>query len=273
MPVNADRAELAAYRDRIVAYMQKAAREAKLRTSWANVNAPYEDAMEAFVRALLDDAHPNPFLEDFRAALLPVAWLGGINSIAMAAIKLTSPGVPDIYQGNEMLDFSLVDPDNRRPVDYERRRALLAELQALGYEPSSAALAEIFADPNDGRAKMYVVSRILALRREREVLFRMAGYTPLRVTGQWARNVVAFARRHDDSVVATIAPRLTSALAVKPGTMPIGAIWGDTQVLLPFLGEGATLRDAITGALQKPDGGALLLANVLGEAPVAVLAA
>ncbi|HSS28161.1 MAG TPA: malto-oligosyltrehalose synthase, partial [Usitatibacter sp.] len=273
MPVSADRAGLAAYRDRIVAYMQKAAREAKLRTSWANVNKAYEEAMEAFIRSLLDDTHPNPFLDDFRAALGPVAWLGGVNSLSMAAIKLTSPGVPDIYQGNEMLDFSLVDPDNRRPVDYDRRRALLEELHALGYEPSPAALAEIFADPNDGRAKMYVVSRLLALRHERAALFRMAGYTPLRVTGQWARNVVAFARRHEDSVVATIAPRLTSALGVKPGVMPIGAIWGDTQVSLPFLGEGASLRDAITGAVQKPDGNALQLASVLGQAPVAVLAA
>ena len=272
MPLKAGRDELATYRDRIVAYMQKAGREAKLRTSWANVNAAYEEAMEAFVRSLLDDAHPNPFLDDLRAALEPVAWMGGINSLSMAAIKLTSPGVPDIYQGNEMLDFSLVDPDNRRPVDYDRRRALLEELQELGYEPSSAALSEIFADPNDGRAKMYVVSRLLALRREREALFRLAGYTPLRVTGEWARNVVAFARRHEDGVVATIAPRLTSALGVKPGVMPIGEVWGDTQVLLPFLGDGATLRDAITGAVHRLDAAGLRLSQVLGQAPVAALA-
>jgi (1->4)-alpha-D-glucan 1-alpha-D-glucosylmutase len=273
MPVNAGRRQLASYRDRIVAYMRKAAREAKLRTSWANVNAPYEEAMEAFIRALLDDAHPNPFLDDLRAALLPVAWLGGINSIAMAAIKLTSPGVPDIYQGNETLDFSLVDPDNRRPVDYPHLRSMLAQLQALGEAPTPAALANIFADPNDGRGKMYVVSRLLALRREREALFRFAGYTPLRVTGKWARNVVAFARRHEDGAVITVAPRLTSALGLKPGAMPIGEIWGDTKVLLPFLAEGAALRDAITGVMHTLDGGELQLSKVLIQAPVAALAA
>jgi (1->4)-alpha-D-glucan 1-alpha-D-glucosylmutase len=273
MPPNADRAGLATFRDRIVAYMQKAGREAKLRTSWANVNQAYEEATEAFVRALLDDAHPNPFLDDFRAALAPVAWLGGINSIAMAAIKLTSPGVPDIYQGNETLDFSLVDPDNRRPVDYALRRQMLEELQALGYEPSAAAISEIFADPNQGRAKMYVVSRLLALRREREALFRLGGYTPLRVTGKWARNVVAFARRHDDGIVATIAPRLTSALGLKPGMMPIGEVWGDTKVLLPFLAEGAKLRDAVTGTSHRLEGTSLAISALLANAPVAVLSA
>jgi len=118
-----------------------------------------------------------------------------------------------------------------------------------------------------------VVSRLLALRREREALFRFAGYTPLRVTGQWARNVVAFARRHEDGAVITVAPRLTSALGLKPGAMPIGEIWGDTKVLLPFLAEGAALRDAITGVMHTLDGAELQLSKVLIQAPVAALAA
>ena len=118
--------EHAAYTERIVAYMTKASREGKQRTSWANVNAPYEAATAQFVQALLEDRPGNAFLEDLRAAVKPIAWIGFLNSIAMAAIKLTSPGVPDIYQGNETWDFSLVDPDNRRPVDYEKRKAMLA---------------------------------------------------------------------------------------------------------------------------------------------------
>ncbi|MBC8023258.1 MAG: malto-oligosyltrehalose synthase, partial [Burkholderiales bacterium] len=158
--------ELAAYRDRILAYVQKAAREAKLHTSWALVNEPYEAATAAFAAALLDDSQPNAFLEDLRVAARTVTWIGFLNSLSMAAVKLTSPGVPDIYQGNETWDFSLVDPDNRRPVDYERRRRMLGELAKLGDKPG-AALGEIFRGLDDGRAKLYVVWRLLQLRTAR----------------------------------------------------------------------------------------------------------
>ncbi len=250
--------------------MQKAAREAKLRTSWANVNEAYESASESFVRALLDDTRANASLEDFRAAAAEVAWLGGINSIAMMAVKLTSPGVPDIYQGNETLDFSLVDPDNRRPVDYEVRRRMLEELAALGESPGPA-IAPIFADPNDGRGKMYVAWRLLQLRARHEALFRSGGYTPVRVTGTWARNVVAFARRHEEGVAVTVAPRLASALGAKPGAMPLGEAWGDTQVQLPFFDAGTPLTDAISGTVHALAGASLALSSLLAHAPVAVL--
>ena len=149
-------AGLDAYAERIVAYMQKATREAKVRTSWARVNEPYEKATEAFVRALLADRPGNEFLEDFRAAVIPITWIGYLNSLAMVAVKYTSPGVPDCYQGNETWDFSLVDPDNRRPVDYGLRQDLLARLEALGDSPPSAAISEIFHQLADGRAKLYL---------------------------------------------------------------------------------------------------------------------
>jgi (1->4)-alpha-D-glucan 1-alpha-D-glucosylmutase len=261
---------LAAYRDRIVAYMQKACREAKVHTSWANSDEAYEAATADFVRALLDDSAPNPFLEDFRTALAPVAWAGYLNSLGMVAVKMLSPGVPDCYQGNELWDFSLVDPDNRRPVDYERREAILAELEALGDAPGEGA-AKVFADLPHGRAKMYVLWRLLQLRTSREELFRKAGYTIVRARGSRSKHVVAFARRHEGGCVVAVVPRLTVGLGARTGRLPCGALWEDTRIELPFLEAGATLADAITGRVVKLDGHAVTLATLLDVAPLAVL--
>src|SRR5690606_13073445 len=130
-PVDCGDEELATYRARIEAYMIKAAREAKVRTSWLNVNAAYETALTEFVRALLSRTSGNLFLEDLNTQARAFAWYGALNSLSMMVIKFTSPGVPDIFQGNETLDYSLVDPDNRRPVDYERRQAMLTALRRL----------------------------------------------------------------------------------------------------------------------------------------------
>jgi (1->4)-alpha-D-glucan 1-alpha-D-glucosylmutase len=264
-------AQLADYRVRVVAYMRKAGREAKLRTSWANENAPYEQETEACVRALLDDRSGNFFLEDLRGAVRPVAWVGLLNGLSLTAIKLTSPGVPDIYQGTEVWDHSLVDPDNRRPVDYERRRSLLAEVQALGDAPGEAALAELLAELPDGRAKLHLVSRLLGLRKEREALFRQGGYTVVRASGTRARHLVVFARRHAGEAVVTIAPRLIAGLGVAPGALPCGDIWGDTRVELPMFREGAVLRDVLTGAEHRLAGGGFAAATLLARFPVAVL--
>jgi (1->4)-alpha-D-glucan 1-alpha-D-glucosylmutase len=265
-------ADLDAYCERIVAYMQKATREAKARTSWARVNEPYEKATEAFVRALLADKPGNEFLEDFRAAVLPVTWIGFLNSLGVAAVKLTSPGVPDCYQGNEIWDFSLVDPDNRRPVDYELRSDLLARLEALGPVPGRDALDEIFHHLEDGRAKLYVIWRLLQLRRERETLFRDGGYMAIRTSGARARHALAFARRQAREFSITVVPRMMVGLGLQPGALPCGAaVWGDTRIELPFLNEGDVLRDALSGAEIAVTGGGLAIADILERVPVAVL--
>ncbi len=269
-----DEEALAAYRARIVAYMQKACREAKARTSWARVNEPYEAATAAFVEALLDPRPGNAFLEDFRAAAEPIAWAGHLNSLSMVAVKYTSPGVPDCYQGNELIDLSLVDPDNRRPVDYALRLRLLDELAALPERPDDAMLREAFGDARVGRGKLYVTWRLLQLRRAREELFRTGAYAALRVVGEKARHVVAFARRHGREASITVVPRLVATLGAGVGTLPCGAgIWGDTRVELPFLAPEATLRDTITGRERRLASGALALSEILEAAPVAVLLA
>jgi (1->4)-alpha-D-glucan 1-alpha-D-glucosylmutase len=266
-------AELQAYTERIVEYMRKAGREAKSRTSWARVNEAYEQATEAFVRALLEERPGNEFLDDFRAATIPVTWAGFLNSLGMVTVKLTSPGVPDTYQGNEVWDFSLVDPDNRRPVDYGRRGALLAQLEMLGENPEPQALEDIFRKLEDGRAKLFVMWRLLQLRRAREALFRDGGYVAVRVVGEKARHAVAFARRQGHEVSVTVVPRLTVQLGVAPGTLPRGpAVWTDTRIELPFLDEGDVLRDAVSGAELRVADGGIALADILARAPVAVLA-
>jgi 4-alpha-glucanotransferase/(1->4)-alpha-D-glucan 1-alpha-D-glucosylmutase len=262
---------LAAYADRIAEYMTKAIREAKERTSWANTNAAYEEATTRFVLALLEDRPGNAFLEDLRAAVRPVAWVGYFNSLSMATVKLTSPGVPDVYQGNETWDFSLVDPDNRRPVDYERRRAMLGEVERLR-EPLGAALADMLAKLEDGRAKLYVTWRLLQLRKERETLFREGGYTPARSTGERSRHVIAFARRHGGECAITVAPRLIAGLGVKPGEAPCGERpWADTRVDVGFLKDGTVLRDAFTLRPHTVLDSGLDVARLLADFPVAVL--
>jgi (1->4)-alpha-D-glucan 1-alpha-D-glucosylmutase len=188
------------YVERLVAYALKAAREAKLRTSWTDPQAAYEDGLEAFVRGAL--ARERPFFRDacaFAALLGPVAAVGGL---AQVALKLGAPGVPDVYQGCELWDFSLVDPDNRRPVDYAARSAMLASFEACGDRP--ALLAEMLEHWPDGRIKLYVTWCLLQLRRRRRTTFLDGPYRALEISGSHAAAVVAFAR--DD--VAFVVPRL-----------------------------------------------------------------
>ncbi|HSN21270.1 MAG TPA: malto-oligosyltrehalose synthase, partial [Usitatibacter sp.] len=270
-PGEPDAAALDAWRSRIVEYMRKAMREAKMRTSWARVNEEYEAATAAFVNALLDPRPGNAFLEDLRVAAATVAWPGFLNSVAMVAVKYTSPGVPDCYQGNEMLDLSLVDPDNRRPVDYESRRELLDSLAALPDAPDEGRLREIFTASADGRAKLYVMWRLLALRKAREALFLEGDYTPVRTTGSHARHVLAFARRRGKACSVTIVPRLVATLGVKTAELPCGTIWGDTRVELPFIASDAQPRDVISGRALHLERRGLALAELLAAAPVAVL--
>jgi len=221
--------------------------------------------------ALLDERPGNAFLEDLRATVAPVTWVGLLNGLSCTAVKLTSPGVPDIYQGTELWDWSLVDPDNRRPVDYGRRRELLEALKAQG-EPSSAHLREMLENLPDGRAKLYLTWRLLQLRKQREALFRQGGYTAVRTSGSRARHLVAFARRHGGESVVTVAPRLIAGLGVRTGELPCGQdTWGDTRIELPMLREGTVLVDVLGGGEHRIEAGGIALGALTARFPVAVL--
>ena len=233
--------------------------------------------MAGFVRALLGRLESNPFLDDLRLQVRPVAWFGMLNSLSMALLKLTSPGVPDFYQGNEIFDLSLVDPDNRRPVDYARRQALLEELEALAAGPAAtlpAGVRAFFAAPCDGRAKLWLMWRALQFRREHNDLFLKGGYHPVAVSGARSRHAVAYARRLGDSGIVVAAGRLFASMGLEPGTLPVGKpAWDDTVLGLAFLPAGTRLMNVLTGESLETDASRRLpLSRVMTHFPGVLLA-
>ncbi|MBE0614508.1 MAG: malto-oligosyltrehalose synthase [Burkholderiales bacterium] len=272
-----DAAALDVYRERIEAYMLKAAREAKRHTSWVNVNAEYEEALEGFVHALLGKLDANIFLDDLRLQAGPIAWFGMLNSLSMVLVKLSSPGVPDFYQGNECFDLSLVDPDNRRPVDYARRAALLEALRRVAEMPveqMAPSVSGFFACPFDGRAKFWLTWRTLQFRREHDELFRNGDYHPIKVAGERSRNALAYARRVGDRGLVVVAGRLFALMGLAPGALPVGEpIWGDTALDLGFLPKGTRLVNVLTGESLEADAtGRLQVSRAMKVFPGALLA-
>lgn len=272
-----DEAGLDRLRDRVGAYMLKAAREAKVATSWLNPGVEYEKALAGFVAGLLAGTEKNLFLADFLPVQKRIARFGLFNSLSQTLIKIASPGVPDIYQGNELWDFSLVDPDNRRAVDYAVREALLRDIEQ-SRELSGAELAAwirgLLERMEDGRIKLYVTWRSLNLRRRLPELFQGGLYLPLRASGAHAAHVCAFARRSVQHAAIVLAPRLLVGLA-GDGMPPLAATaWADTRVELPAELAGARFTNVFTGepcALAQHDGRATLsLASALGRFPVAL---
>jgi (1->4)-alpha-D-glucan 1-alpha-D-glucosylmutase len=210
------------YIERIQAYMDKALHEAKINTSWIQSNEEWDAAMQDFVARILDASSRNKFLPIFLPVAQEIARLGAINSLTQTLLKLTSPGVPDIYQGNEIWDYSLVDPDNRRPIDYNLRRQMLDGL-------TSAAPDELMRAWPDGRIKLFLTQRVLRFRRENADLFQRGEYLPLRVSGIFAECCLSFARRLADKWIVVIAPRLSARI----GFPPIGQLWKDTATQFP----------------------------------------
>jgi (1->4)-alpha-D-glucan 1-alpha-D-glucosylmutase len=230
-----DAAQLAQLSERAEAYMLKAGREAKTHSSWINPNIEYEEATRDFVRALLSPEAGNLFLRDFMPFQERIARVGAFSSLSQLLLKLTSPGVPDIYQGNEMWDFSLVDPDNRRPVDYEARRAALRSIKLAHAEQGAATCVQTLLEKfSDGRIKIYLTWKVLALRRACEQLFLCGDYLPLKVHGGHAERVCVFARHYADETLLVVVPRLFGGLVGAEGHPPIGqSVWGDTWIELP----------------------------------------
>jgi (1->4)-alpha-D-glucan 1-alpha-D-glucosylmutase len=273
-----DEAALAAYRVRIEAYMVKAVREAKVHSSWINVNEAYEQAVTGFVQALLGRLNSNLFLEDFLGLQRMVAWLGRLNSLSQTLIRLASPGVPDIFQGTELWDFSLVDPDNRRPVDWNHHRRVLELVKPLLAQPppERAIQLEAMLRQEDPVCKLFLICAALAVRQRHEALFQRGDYTALTAEGLHGRRLVAFARRGPDGGAIAVAPRFYAQLCERPGVLPFGAaVWGDTAVALPWLAAGTPLIDAISGRPVTVQAGAegarVAVAELLTAFPVALL--
>ncbi|MFL5306687.1 MAG: malto-oligosyltrehalose synthase [Polyangia bacterium] len=238
--------------ERVSGYLTKALREAKLHTSWVNVDEPYEKGCQEFLSRILDRrGGDNPFLADLRQFLGRITLPGLYNGLSQTLLKITVPGVPDFYQGTELWDFSLVDPDNRRPVDYAVRRGLRGRLTERG--ALSATVEGAIAAPADGALKLLVTARALRARRERRALFGQGEYVPLEVVGPKARHVVAFARVDGDAVAITVVGRFFTGLDAA-ARRPVGAdVWHDTRVIIPDQIRTSELRDVIGDTNIKID--------------------
>ncbi len=272
--------ELDAYRERVSQAMLKSARESKAITSWINPREDYEAALQAFVAALLDGREGNLFLDDLRSTADLFAWYGALGGLSMVLVKLLSPGVPDIYQGHEAITLSLVDPDNRRPVDYALRQQWLVDAQAVAAQADpSAALQDWLLHAVDGRAKFWTTWRLLQLRQAHVPVFQQGQYLPLEVRGPRAAHVVAFARLHAGQWVVAVATRLHASMDMDPGVPPIGNRWEGTELLLPAGGHGGMglptqWQDALTHATHHTvvgDAVVLPLNAVLRHLPCAAL--
>jgi (1->4)-alpha-D-glucan 1-alpha-D-glucosylmutase len=258
--------------------MLKAIKEAEVHTSWVNPNDEYEEATRSFVTQVLSEDPADPFRQDFAALQRRVAFFGQVNGLSQVLLKLTSPGVPDIYQGQELWDFSLVDPDNRRPVDYDRRQVMLADLRERIAGGDLVGLCkELLSTSTDGRIKLCVTHRVLSYRRDHPALFDAGGYRSLRAIGRRRRHVCAFVRHREDESLIVVAPRLAVRLTGGSEIWPVGrAAWRDTWLVLPREPVGRRFRNVFTGAevaVQEGDGIAgLPLADVCRDFPLALLA-
>jgi (1->4)-alpha-D-glucan 1-alpha-D-glucosylmutase len=240
---------------RIQDYMLKAGHEAKVNSSWLEPNVAWDDAVRDFIAAILAPGGRNRFPQSLSLMAERVAQLGVVNSLTQTLLKLTCPGVPDFYQGNELWDLSLVDPDNRRPVDFPLRQQRLEELQHT--DPHT-----LLRHWRDGRIKMFTIHRLLQFRREQPTLFASGTYTGIPAQGAYADKVIAFERREGDAVLLIIVPRHTSDL----GFPPLGSAWEDTAVVPS---TSASYRDIFTGRTHV--GNTLPLCEILADLPFAAL--
>ncbi|QVN04358.1 malto-oligosyltrehalose synthase [Pseudomonas rhodesiae] len=254
-------ASLETYQQRLWQWQQKALREAKLQSSWSAPNEAYEQAVEAFLSRLLLTEAGRPLRTAIAAAAQAIAPAGALNGLAQTLLRMTVPGVPDLYQGAEFWDFSLVDPDNRRPVDFNARQ------QALNTPPGTDQLLTHW---HDGRIKQALIAQVLGLRSAQPELFRHGSYTPLEVLGQHADRVVAFSREHQGKQLVVVVPRWSHAL-LENGVQPLipAQVWGDTRVKLPFAASTQNWKGLFQTGAVTPDK-ELLISTALGEFPVNV---
>jgi (1->4)-alpha-D-glucan 1-alpha-D-glucosylmutase len=278
-----DEGQSRSFCDRIQAYMSKALKEAKQHSSWMNPDQAYEQATAHFVEEILDRSGPNHFLEDFLPFQDQIARYGLCNSLSQVLVKITAPGIPDFYQGTETWDFSLVDPDNRRPVDFAARAAVLEELERVTANADSDGrswlVRELMASCTDGRIKLYLTMTALNFRRAHAALFQDGDYLPMDGQGTRRDHVCAFARQHKDrpdQSVLTVVPRLVAGLMEDSGKFPLGAdVWRGTVLPVPSSKRGSRYRNVLTGAvLATVEAGGtrvLPLADIFRDCPVALL--
>jgi (1->4)-alpha-D-glucan 1-alpha-D-glucosylmutase len=261
----------AQYIDRIEKYLIKAVKEAKVHTSWINPNEAYEKGVKEFIHRILNLEPDNSFIKEFEQFIQPIVKAGMFNSLSQTILKMTIPGIPDFYQGSELWEFSLVDPDNRRPVDYSNRQHLLALLKQKGQEDPGLLVSHLMETPEDGRIKLYMTSQILNFRKQHATLFQEGDYVPLEVRGEKSQNVVAFCRTKDQDQIIVAVSRFYTQLLNSQCIDPIDKIWDQTSLLLPKQFEGQ-YRDILCGATISSEQGLILpLQKAFSRLPLTVL--
>jgi (1->4)-alpha-D-glucan 1-alpha-D-glucosylmutase len=260
--------------ERLKAYIVKAVREAKVHTEWLKPDLAYETAFVKFAEAILSQTAEDRFLSEFVPFAKNVAYCGMFNSLAQTLFRVTAPGFPDTYQGTELWDLSFVDPDNRRPVDFANRQSWLRELKADEAKDRSALLRELLAQWRDGRIKLYLLHKLLRLRRAHWALFAEGDYVPIYAVGERAEQLCAFARKKDQAWALVAAPRLIGR-DIYQGQAPLGEdFWRGTTLNLPDSApfrwvdvvSGDTLETALTGSTKSAK-----LGSILKSFPVALL--
>jgi (1->4)-alpha-D-glucan 1-alpha-D-glucosylmutase len=254
---------------RMKSYIIKAVREAKVHTGWVKPDTEYEEACISFINDILTPSGENFFLKEFLLFQKKIAFNGMFNSLSQALLKITSPGVPDFYQGTELWDLNLVDPDNRQPVDFEKRKKILQDIITKERQDVLGLTKELLANKEDGRIKLFLIYRALRARKENMMAFEKGAYLPLRAEGKFKACVIAYLRAHEGTWIITIAPRFLTKL-IEEGAYPFDEeMWADTRIILP---ENAPLswEEKITGQTLR-DTSMLKVGSVLTEFPVALL--
>lgn len=261
--------EYSKFIERVKEYLIKAVREAKVRTAWLRPDTAYEEAFLAFAEGVLQNPQDNPFLEKFLPFQQKVAQYSIFNSLAQTLLKITAPGVPDLYQGTELWDLSLVDPDNRRPVDFEQRTMFLQDIKSKAKTDILPLINELLFNWQDGRIKLFLIFQALEARKANLEVFQTGSYVPLNITGKFKEHIVAFARVSNGKMAIALVPRFLTNL-IRLGQQPLGEqVWADTQIELPPQAP-SFWKNAITAqAVQSGD--TISVGEALQHFPVALL--
>jgi (1->4)-alpha-D-glucan 1-alpha-D-glucosylmutase len=262
------------FRARLEAYVIKAIREAMVHTRWTRPNTAHERAVVGFLKALVAPAPGNLFLKDFLKFQRKVAVYGMLNGLAQVLVKMTSPGVPDFYQGCDLWDLRLVDPDNRGPVDFTHRAALLDEIEKRSKQDPLGLARELVQNWQDGRIKLYLIWRVLNLRRKHPRVFLDGQFLPMKATGGKAANLIAYARRRGNTWIMTIVPRWLARSKASPALTRLQRFWLGSHIALPENAPQSWVN-VLTGETVKTSGlrraPTLSLPEVFKNLPVAVL--
>jgi (1->4)-alpha-D-glucan 1-alpha-D-glucosylmutase len=269
-----DQSELPAVLHRLQSYAVKATREAMVHTRWTRPNLPHEERLTKFLGAILDEKRSQPFLQDFREFHRVISFHGMLNGLSQTLLKIATPGVPDFYQGSELWDFRLVDPDNRGTVDFERRIELLDALKRKALAENIPFAEELLKNWGDGRIKLYVIWKALSFRGKCRELFTDGDFVPAEISGQRAEHLTAFFRAGQNESALIVAPKWLANSGLHDGSGTHQDFWADTSISLRA-GDSRNWRNIFTGESATPAAGdnrsILEVADLLRHFPVALL--